>query len=74
MSLRRSGGNVNHYPNKERGEGVKRITRRESTGLCLGCGGKLTFCGVPFTADILCRKCNTINVYKDSQQPVSKRP
>jgi DNA-directed RNA polymerase subunit RPC12/RpoP len=42
-------------------------------GICLGCGRKLTFCGSPFTADIECPKCNYINVFVESQQPMGVR-
>lgn len=42
-------------------------------GYCLGCKSELSRCAVPFSAELLCRKCNVINVYKDSQQPVGMR-
>jgi hypothetical protein len=45
--------------------------RSESTGLCKNCGNKITFCGRPFNADIKCSKCNNINQFLMSQQPVS---
>jgi len=54
--------------------GVRRISARERAkmaGMCLNCGQHLTFCGAPFTDAIPCRKCLYINIYKESQQPVS---
>jgi hypothetical protein len=45
--------------------------RVKSTGLCKHCGNKITFCGRPFTADIMCCKCKYINQFRMSQQPVS---
>lgn len=42
-------------------------------GFCLSCGHKLTLCGLPFSAEIECRKCFTVNVYSSSQQPVGVR-
>ena len=39
-------------------------------GRCLSCGHRLTLCGTAFSARIRCAKCNKINVYQDSQQPV----
>ncbi len=42
-------------------------------GMCLGCGERLTLCGVQFTLDVHCDKCNSINVYIDSQQPLALR-
>lgn len=39
-------------------------------GLCLGCGHKLTLCGVPFTADVKCINCNKINHFVQSKQPI----
>lgn len=40
-------------------------------GLCLGCGHRLTLCGAPFTADVVCCKCNKLNKFVESKQPVS---
>lgn len=48
--------------------------RRESTGLCINCGNRLTLCGRPFTADVKCIKCNHINHFEMSQQPTSSHP
>jgi len=45
--------------------------RASATGLCKKCGNKITFCGRPFTADIKCCKCNIINQFRMTQQPVS---
>jgi hypothetical protein len=42
-----------------------------ATGLCMNCGRKITLCGRPFTADIICRKCKCINHFVMSQQPIS---
>lgn len=39
-------------------------------GLCISCGHRLTLCGKPFTAEILCRNCNKTNVYLESRKPV----
>jgi hypothetical protein len=39
-------------------------------GMCLSCSHKLTLCGIPFTADVVCCKCNKINSFIDSRQPV----
>jgi predicted amidophosphoribosyltransferase len=47
-----------------------RDKRRLSTGLCKQCGAKITFCGRPFTAEIECHKCFSINIFERSQQPV----
>lgn len=46
---------------------------KEMIGFCLRCGHRITLCGLPFTADIKCTKCLYINVFRDSQQPVSGR-
>jgi len=54
----------------------RRMTKAEkakATGMCLRCGHKITFAGAPFTAEIKCHKCNYINTFEDSQQPVSGR-
>lgn len=40
-------------------------------GMCINCGKKITLCGKPFTAQIPCHKCLYINVFTESQQPVS---
>lgn len=48
--------------------------RAAATGLCINCGNKITLCGRPFTADVKCSKCNHINSFLMSQQPVSCRP
>ena len=37
---------------------------------CLKCGSRLSFCGMPFTADLECPKCGAINAYEASFQPV----
>lgn len=42
-------------------------------GLCLGCGRRITLCGRPFTSEVECANCHTINVFQESQQPVSCR-
>jgi hypothetical protein len=42
-------------------------------GRCLNCGERLTFCGIPFTADIVCQKCKRVNIFVNSQQPISVR-
>ena len=38
-------------------------------GFCLGCGARVSRCGVPFSGDVTCPSCAAINVYMDSQQP-----
>jgi hypothetical protein len=48
----------------------KSIIRARSTGYCLNCKAQLSFCGKPFTADLICAKCGVVNVYQESQQPV----
>ena len=40
-------------------------------GVCLSCGHRLTLCGAPFTADVVCCKCNKMNSFVESKQPVS---
>jgi hypothetical protein len=42
-------------------------------GYCLGCGTRITRCGAPFTADILCHKCGRVNVYDNSNKPRALR-
>jgi hypothetical protein len=49
---------------------VKNGTTVESTGYCLGCNAQLSFCGIPFTANLTCNKCGAVNIYEDSQQPI----
>jgi len=39
-------------------------------GMCLNCGRKLTLCGIPFTLDVVCSKCSSINHFYNSEQPV----
>jgi len=51
----------------------KRINRSildQDVGLCSFCGHKITLCGIPFTADIECNKCHTINHFMNSKLPV----
>ncbi len=38
-------------------------------GNCLKCGTRLTFCGRPFSAEIRCRNCGSLNIFTHSQQP-----
>ena len=40
-------------------------------GLCKNCGHKISLCWRNFTASIECSKCNYINEFLNSQQPVS---
>lgn len=54
----------------------KRRSSRPSAdmvGLCLGCGHKLSVCGLPFTADLECDNCHAVNSYRHSRQPVDFR-
>jgi hypothetical protein len=46
-------------------------TKSMNEGDCLQCGYRLSVCGRPFTADIQCPKCNTVNAYVESYQPVT---
>jgi hypothetical protein len=39
-------------------------------GMCLNCGRKLTLCWIPFTLDVVCNKCNSINHFYNSKRPV----
>lgn len=48
---------------------TRAVMRQESTGYCLGCKAQLSFCGKPFTAELVCRSCGAVNVYEESQQP-----
>ena len=59
----------------DRGTEKQRILqkRRDSIGMCINCGRRITLCGKPFSAEIPCHKCLYINVFKDSQQPVGGR-
>ncbi len=50
-----------------------RQLKRHAIGRCLKCRARLTYCGRPFTAEIPCRMCLYINIYRQSQQPVSGR-
>ena len=50
---------------------VKHTRDAEIIGVCLNCGKRITFCGKPFTADIVCYKCLYINVFLDSRQATS---
>ena len=47
----------------------KRRFMESCVGICLECNERLTFCGAPFTLNVMCPKCRVINVYIDSQQP-----
>ena len=49
----------------------ERVSADPAVGLCLCCSHRITLCGKPFTADIECSKCHTINNFRDSQQPVT---
>lgn len=42
---------------------------REGQAVCLACQKSLSYCGKPFTAEIVCPNCGRVNVYEDSQQP-----
>ena len=49
---------------------TKRRSDAESTGYCLNCKAQLSFCGKPFTAELVCDQCGAVNIYEKSQQPV----
>ena len=49
---------------------LKSFDGQDRYGKCLNCGAQLTFCGIPFSAEIACPKCGLVNVYQDSFQPV----
>lgn len=49
----------------------ERVSADPAVGLCLSCSHRITLCGKPFTADIECPKCHTINKFNESQQPIS---
>jgi hypothetical protein len=49
----------------------ERVNSDAAIGLCLACSHRITLCGKPFTADIECNKCHTINHFNNSQQPVA---
>jgi hypothetical protein len=51
----------------------KSNAKRKAIGMCIKCGHKITFCGKPFSAEIPCSKCLFINVFQESQQPVTGR-
>jgi hypothetical protein len=51
--------------------GTDAIIGDPDIGVCLNCGHKLTLCGSPFTADVVCGNCNKLNKFVDSKQPVS---
>jgi len=53
--------------------GRRKAKSDKSIGMCLSCGHKITLCGRPFSAEITCRKCHVINVFKESQQPIEMR-
>jgi hypothetical protein len=54
--------------------GVKnRHVYDSAVGLCKNCGHRISLCGRQFTADIECCKCNYINEFRNSQQPISVR-
>ena len=38
-------------------------------GRCLNCGVRITYCGAPFTLEVTCQGCGTVNVYEDSKKP-----
>jgi predicted RNA-binding Zn-ribbon protein involved in translation (DUF1610 family) len=40
---------------------------------CLACRKKLSYCGKPFSAEIACPNCGTVNVYRESQRPEGMR-
>ena len=44
--------------------------REAGKGSCLNCAREFSYCGKPFTADLKCPYCGTVNIYEDSQQPV----
>ena len=41
--------------------------------MCLVCGNRLTLCGLPFSLEIRCGKCNTVNIYRHYTQPIETR-
>lgn len=49
----------------------RRAWKRAGIGNCLTCGARLTYCGLPFSADIACRLCLSVNRYLHSQQPIA---
>lgn len=48
----------------------KVVPKSADIGFCLGCGARISRCGRPFSDAIRCHKCNALNIYEDSQQPV----
>lgn len=50
---------------------IDSIISDPDVGVCLNCGHKLTLCGSPFTADVVCGNCNKLNKFYNSKQPVS---
>jgi hypothetical protein len=49
----------------------KTVDRASMIGKCLNCGTRLTRCGTVFSAEIRCPVCAALNIYSESQQPVS---
>src|SRR5688500_9966004 len=47
--------------------------RAAGIGRCLSCGFEVSRCAVPFSAELTCCKCHTVNVYEDSRQPTKIR-
>jgi hypothetical protein len=59
--------NATSQENKSKNSGH----RATNSGYCLKCGYRLSVCGRPFTTDIQCPKCGTVNSYVQSYQPVT---
>lgn len=45
------------------------VTHDVSIGYCLECRGRVSRCGIAFSAEIVCPSCGAVNVYENSQQP-----
>lgn len=41
--------------------------------ICLGCGEHLAISAVPFSGEIACPECGSVNVFKSSQHPSALR-
>lgn len=52
---------------------LKRFDGQDKNGKCLNCKAQMSFCGLPYSAEISCPKCGAVNVFEESFQPVRLR-
>jgi len=58
-----------HLETMSSGHGNKFKSMSAGISFCLSCGKQLTYCGVPFSADVACVYCGVFHRFNNAQQP-----